>query len=241
MFNIGIVEDDEIIRDLIKNIIRKVLFEEPIDYRIYQYESSEAFLDDSNKVNIHLLLLDIELPKMSGIDLAKNLNSNLDGMIIFFITSHDIYMKNAFGLNIHRYILKKELSERFPNELLDIISLYNNHLAKKFNTPEGFINIRMDQIKYIEYRGRNPHLITSTDEEFKLSAGSLKSLYRYLSHDKFAHINNRYIVNMDYIYEFTSKGVRIHNEEPIFNVSKRKYKEILNQYQSYLMKGDILK
>src|ERR1700722_5706669 len=64
------------------------------------YEAYNLILSET----IDLLLLDIEMPGMSGLELTKNLTKKRP--VIIFITSRKKYAADAFDLNVVDYIIK---------------------------------------------------------------------------------------------------------------------------------------
>lgn len=240
MFNIAIVDDNKQIRKYTKEIIDQTLFSLDIGYHILQFESSEHFLNSNCEQLLHLLILDIELPNMSGIELAKKVSQRTDNIVIFFLTSFDGYMKNAFGLNVHRYILKSECKNILPKELIEIVRLFTEKTTKNFKTPNGHIHLVLDTILYIESIERNPYINLIDGEKIKLSSSTLRSILHELDDDRFLHINNHTIINMKYIRKFSNKIISLEHLTKEFEISRRKSKEIFRLYHEYLMKGDLL-
>lgn len=240
MYNIAIVEDDRIMREHIISIINHTIFETQLGYKIYSYDSAECFLQDFNQRSFHVLLLDIELPGMSGIDLAHSISKLLKKALIVFMTSYEGYMKNAFGINVERYILKADCDQELPAVLKEILHRFETMIFKVFKTPGGVIHVGLDDILYVEFIGRNPHVMTIEGKSIVLSATSLKSIYRDLDSDAFLLINNQTIINMTYITELTNKHIMLKKADREFRLSRNKSKEIMDTYQHYLLKGNTL-
>lgn len=82
MFSVAIVEDDKPLAQLIS------LWLEPYGYKCHCFESSEAFLtSDWKSIGISLLLVDWQLPGISGIQLTKHVVNEPDCPAIVFVTS----------------------------------------------------------------------------------------------------------------------------------------------------------
>lgn len=73
-------------------------------------DASEA-LDSLNSTHVDLLLLDIEMPGMSGLDLIKKLGNNKP--LIIFTTAKKDYAVEAFELNVVDYLVKPIALPRF--------------------------------------------------------------------------------------------------------------------------------
>lgn len=240
MYTITIIEDDKQIREYVKIIVSRTLKSLNVDYDIVTFASAEEFIGRNIQQPIHLLLLDIELPEMNGIELAQQLAQNTSETPIIFLTSFEGYMSDAFGINVHRYILKDELERRLPNELTTLVNTHINQRFIRFKVPDTTIRIEANRILYIEQLGRNPYLYLIDGERIKLSTSTLKSVFSELSDKRFLRINNHIIVNMNHIYSFSSTKVKLHQISRYFEISRRNRNFIIEQYETYLIEGSIL-
>lgn len=79
---IYLIDDDAAVRDAL------IIFLEICDYSVDAFESSEAFLEQADETNQGVLVLDIRLPGMSGIELQTELRQRRIDIPIIFITGH---------------------------------------------------------------------------------------------------------------------------------------------------------
>ena len=79
---IYLIDDDAAVRDAL------ILFLEIYGYSVDAFETSEAFLSDTDETNQGVLVLDIRLPGMSGIELQTELRKRNNDIPIIFITGH---------------------------------------------------------------------------------------------------------------------------------------------------------
>jgi FixJ family two-component response regulator len=79
---IGIVDDDESVRDSISSLLRSA------GYRTVVFESAEAFLRSDGMQRADSLVLDVKMPGMSGIELQSQLSSMKCRIPIIFVTAH---------------------------------------------------------------------------------------------------------------------------------------------------------
>lgn len=112
---IVIVDDEKIILDGIKRAILK----------IYPNFEINCFLDSNEAINFiqksscDVVLLDIQMPEISGIELAKRIKGIKENINIIFITGYSEYAINAFSLNASGYIIK-------PPRECDIVNAFEN-------------------------------------------------------------------------------------------------------------------
>jgi FixJ family two-component response regulator len=80
---IGIVDDDEAVRESISNLIRS------IGYKAVVFESSEALLKSGCVSEMDCLILDIHMPGLNGIELKRSLANMGSSVPIIFVSAHD--------------------------------------------------------------------------------------------------------------------------------------------------------
>lgn len=240
MFHIAIVEDNLLFRNQLHHCINTVLFDMKYEYRIYEYGSVEDFDKSRCLLNYQFLFLDVELPGKSGLELAKTLYLSQSPIIVVFLTSHEAYMKDAFGLNVYRYILKSEYEKKVPITLSSLIKEQLTVRDYIFNTVEGSIRLKCNEIVSIELIGRNPVIRTASQEKIVLRICSLKSIYEMLNSQSFLYINSNTIINIHYIKSFKGREIKVQNNDKTYTVSRGKQRFFYTHYKQMLFEGDLL-
>ncbi|SES19517.1 LytR/AlgR family response regulator transcription factor [Pedobacter rhizosphaerae] len=163
---------------------------------------------------VDLILLDIEMPEMTGIELTRNLNGKKN--LIIFTTSNKDYAIEAFDLNVADYLVKPFSSQRF----LQAIDKARDILCSKTEEVElandEFIfvrdgnivrRLRIDDILYAEAMGDYVKFHTS-DKLFAIHT-RLKSVEERLPKNKFIRIHRSYIVSLQHISTLQEGGMVI--------------------------------
>lgn len=126
---------DDNISDLerIKNYTAQWLniHREPVEVESYK-NSGDLLLDIEDGRSFDIILCDIEMPKISGMEIAKLIRKNLPYCIIIFITSYIRYAVDAFELNIFRFIPKDCMEQRLSNALKDALFLVKMQQEKYY-------------------------------------------------------------------------------------------------------------
>ena len=86
MLKIVIVEDEKPSAELLQRLLKKYCEEKKIMLEYEVYDNAVNFLDD-NKADYDILLLDIQMPHMNGMELAQKLRKQNDNCIIIFVTN----------------------------------------------------------------------------------------------------------------------------------------------------------
>jgi DNA-binding LytR/AlgR family response regulator len=198
--NALIIDDNKIARTTTRQLAGKIA-----DIHIVA-ECADA-MEAYNLFNAHpvdLLLLDIEMPGMSGLELTKNLSGRRPAII--FITSKREYAVEAFDLNVVDYIVKPLTNSRFiqaidkAREVLesDQEEVKLNHDEFIFIRDSNIVrNLKLDKILYAEAMGDYVKLYTS--EKFYAIHTTLKSIEERLPASSFLRVHRSYIVAINKI------------------------------------------
>jgi DNA-binding LytR/AlgR family response regulator len=162
-----------------------------------------------SKEPVDLLLLDIEMPEMSGLELIKNLGNKKP--LIIFTTAKKDYAVEAFELNVVDYLIKPVAPARFlqaidrANEALesDKAEVKVGEQEFVFVKDNGILKrINVDDILYLEAMG--DYVKVHTPQKFHVLHATLKSIEEKLPASKFLRVHRSYIVSLnkiDYIQE----------------------------------------
>jgi DNA-binding LytR/AlgR family response regulator len=168
---------------------------------------------------VDLLLLDIEMPGMTGIELTKNLQANRP--VIIFTTSKKEYAAEAFDLNVADYIVKPITPARFIQAIDKAREmLQSNSEQVKLNEDE-FIFIRdsnivrrlkLSDILYAEAMGDYVKLHTA-QKYFAIHA-TMKEVEQRLPASRFLRVHRSFIAAIDKI-DTVQEGTLIINGKPV--------------------------
>jgi DNA-binding LytR/AlgR family response regulator len=213
--NALIIDDNKIARTTVKHLADRVG-----DITIVA-ECSNA-MDAYNLLRVQpvdLLLLDIEMPGMTGLELTKNLV--IRRPVIIFITSKSEYAADAFDLNVADYIIKPVTTSRFIQAIDKAREiLASNKEEVKLDDGE-FVFIRdsnivrrlkLDNILYAEAMGDYVKLYTT--EKFYAIHATLKTVEERLPASRFLRVHRSYLVAVNKI-DTLDGGALIINRKPV--------------------------
>ncbi len=213
--NTLIVDDNEMARMSLRQMAKKIE-----DLTIVA-ECSSAFEAYNLLLSkpVDLLLLDIEMPGMSGLELTKNLVNKRP--IIIFITSKKEYAVDAFDLNVADYIIKPVSGSRFI-QAIDKAREISGSMKEEVNIKEDeFVFIRdsnivrrlkLDTILYAEAMGDYVKLYTP--EKFYAIHATLKTVEERLPTSRFLRVHRSYLVAIEKI-DSVEGGALIINRKPV--------------------------
>ena len=222
-----IIDDNKMARMAMKKLVSQVPMlelvaecENPME--AYQYINTKA---------VDLLLLDIEMPGMTGLELTKNLGNNKP--LIIFTTAKTDYAVEAFELNVIDYVVKPVSPARFLQAIdrasealaslkqevnvqnLEFVFVKDNGVLKRINT---------DDILYLEAMG--DYVKVHTPQRFHVLHSTLKAIEEKLPADKFLRVHRSYIVSFNKIDSIQEGTIFIgKNTIPIADT----YRPVLNK------------
>jgi DNA-binding LytR/AlgR family response regulator len=170
-------------------------------------EALQAF----NSKQVDLLLLDIEMPDMSGLDLIKKLGNKRP--LIIFTTAKKDYAVEAFELNVVDYLVKPISLPRFTQAIEKAQETVESNREEVKVEEQGFVfvkdngvlkRISIDDILFLEAMG--DYVKVHTNQKFHVVHATLKSIEEKLPLSKFVRVHRSYIVainKIDYIQEGT--------------------------------------
>ena len=195
-----IVDDNIIARTTLKQLASKVHDLEVVGECA---NASDAY-NFLQQAPADLLLLDIEMPGMTGVELVKAVNHNRP--LIIFTTSKKDYAVEAFELNVVDYIIKPITTVRFIQAIDKARQLLESSNEELTMDSEEFVFIRdsniirrlkVDDILFAEAMGDFVKL--HTPSKFFAVHTTLKSVEERLSPNKFIRVHRSYIVAINKI------------------------------------------
>lgn len=239
MLRIAVCDDETAMADRNKAVLEATLKELGIAGEITTYNDSRNLLYDITEDDFHydLLLSDIEMPDISGMELAEKIKPFLPDIRIIFITSHIEYAIDAFELSIFRYVPKSDIEKRLPTAIKDAVSLINLEADKSYTiqVKGRFEKIPFKDILYIERDGKNA-AINTTDGISKVRK-SLQTVFDELNSEEFIFIDRGYIVNLIHIMQIKNSTAVLKNGTalPISRSHLQAVKEQINSYWGNLI------
>ena len=179
-----------------------------------------------------LILLDIEMPGRTGMELARELRPSLPHVKIIFITSHMEYAIDAYELSVFRYVPKNDEGKRLFSALTDAIRLLMLEDGKVYTiqTSSRLEKIPYREIYFIERDGKNVS-ITWENGVSRVRA-SLQQVYEELASEEFLFIDRGCIVNLIHVMQVKNGMVFLENgvSLPVSRSHLQQVKEEINAY-----------
>ena len=197
---IAICDDERTYIKKIENDINSLKTHEN-EFEFSEFESGEAFISGFSKDKYDLIILDIEMNDLNGLQTAEFLRQIDKNVILIFMTSYDKFVYQGYEVNAFRYILKNQPEPIYLKQLSDTIQEYyrNKKYIKVVDNDIEKELLTVD-ILYIEVYSHQIVIHTFNKEYYQ--KGKLSDYEKMLEEclfvrsDKSVLIN---ITNIDYI------------------------------------------
>lgn len=236
MLRFIICEDNKEHLDRLCNIINKVMMPYNFEYKINKFTQYNKEVEEiiNNKTDIKVYLLDIELPVISGLEIASEIRENDLESIIIFITAHNEFKNDIFysRLLATDYISKNTLwTDRFEDSMNYIVNILEKRQMLVFDYNHNTYRIPYNAINYIEKIQDNQKctIYTESGETFDIK-DTVTGLVEKLG-PNFFKSHKSCIINLDKvkIIDYTNNKIVFQNNEFIYLLSNR-MKKALKDY-----------
>lgn len=230
---IALVEDNELHREQISQEIQSYFEELDEVCELRVFDNGSDMLDHYYAVGGYdLLLLDIQLPGMDGISVARQIRQHDQRVLIVFITSMTSYAVQGYSVHALDYILKPINRISFRSTLDHAREAFQQRAEHYISvtTSEGLIRLDISQIYYIETEKHAVRLYY-TKGSFHIN-DTLKSIEEKLRNAPFCRCNNCYLVNLAHVERVKKDDVIVAGHELSF--SRLRYKPFMEALMNYM-------
>ena len=192
MFRIAICDDENrILEDLSRMVLELIP-----DADVSAFGEGRALIESAGKAGYDVVLLDIDMPDLNGLEVAAFFQVADRKPLIIFVTSHDELVYDSLQLHPFGFVRKSYLDKELKKVLEDAVeevSSRDKHFF--FHTASGDIKLQMDDILYFEAEGNYIKIKTGSDE-FRFRE-TMQALEMSLKSDGFIRVHKGFLVNQE--------------------------------------------
>lgn len=181
----------------------------------------------------HLYILDIELPDINGVDLARKIREHDEDCLIVFATSHPNYVYDVFDVMVFDYIVKPVTGKRIEKLMMR---------ARKTLEKRG--KVFYYTFKKVRYglNAENIYLFQKNSRVIEIYTDKQGVQHTYMKMDEvleqlsdvtFVRINYSCIVNLKYVTEIKGQVIQLENGMSV-NIARNLLKEVKERHLKYL-------
>ena len=231
MYHIAIVEDEPSCSRQLANYLEQYQNEKNTQFKVSAFSSGAELLADYRPV-YDLILLDIEMPGINGMDTAVKIRETDDEAALMFITNLAGYAIRGYEVEALDFVTKPVSYYQFAMRLSRCLRRIGKKESREIllSCPDGIKKLDISQIYYVEVQNRILHYYTSQGE-FSLR-GTIQSLEELLPKASFVKCNRWYIVNLEHVSEVKKNTVVVGGYE--LEISRRSRAAFLQSLAEYV-------
>lgn len=222
-YRIAICDDEQNQIEYITSIVASWSAHEGHGCEIRTFASAEAFLFEYEEDKAYdILLLDVEMKNMNGIELAKRIRKDNNRAEIIFITSHFEFVGEGYEVDALHYLIKPISVEKLTQVLTKAAEKLSVEPPSVVISCEGeTVKLYESDILYVE-SFLHYIVIHTKDNEYKIKENM--SVFEKRVSDDFYRIHRSYLVSLKHITRISRTSVNIGNTE--LPLSRGKYDDI---------------
>lgn len=222
-YRIAICDDEQNQIEYITSIVTSWSNHKGHSCEIRTFASAEAFLFEYEEDKAYdILLLDVEMKNMNGIELAKRIRKDNNRAEIIFITSHFEFVGEGYEVDALHYLIKPISVEKLTQVLTKAAEKLSVEPPSVVISCEGeTVKLYESDILYVE-SFLHYIVIHTKDKEYKIKENM--SVFEKRVSDDFYRIHRSYLVSLKHITRISRTSVNIGNTE--LPLSRGKYDDI---------------
>lgn len=238
-YKIAICDDMEQDTQYIASAVNKWAEKEDITVDIDTFSSAESFLFYyAEYKDFDILLLDIEMQTMNGVELAKRIRKENDSIQLVFITGYPDFMAEGYEVSALHYLMKPVSFDKL-SEVLDRAADKLDRTEKSviFTLDGEIIRVAVREIVSVEAFAHSCNLTTSnTRFELKTGISAIEKLLYEAAGGEFVRCHRSYIVGVKYIRSISKTDITLDGGVKI-PLSRSNYQAVNQAFIRYF-KGD---
>lgn len=231
MIRIGLIDDDLAHTERMKGFLHRYEKEEGCAFEITEFSNGMNFVEDYQG-NLDVIFLDIEMPLLNGMEVAREIRKKDDELAIIFITHMVQYAVQGYSVNAVDFIVKPVTYFVFADKMRK--ALHFRHLNKQapilLRTEDSLIKLTAAQIFYIE-KEKNYLIYHTRKGDFRVR-GTIRAIEETLLKEGFSCCMSGCIVNLRYVEGVNKDTVWV--VEQRLPISRNRYKQFMEDFLHFL-------
>lgn len=229
---IAICDDEKILRNLLSDYCLRYGKEHNLKINIIEFSNGEEIINYDSCID--LLLLEINLPGMSGIEVKNALIKKDNLNFIIFVSGITNRIYDAFSSKTLGFITKPFQYEDLCRSLEDYKKTVDSFTTIEIPAEGGITSINVNRIIYVKAQNIYSEIITQNGSY--LIRSSLNELENRLGNHLFFRIHKSHLINMEYIKSIDGYDAILDNGTKL-KIGRTKLANLKNEYCAYCRKN----
>lgn len=238
MIRIAICDDEIIFLDFMSTALKDIANKLNLDYEVDVFNNGELLLQNHIERPYDVMFLDIDMPKMTGFDIARNIRNKSLKTFIIFVTAKNDLVYSSFDYQPFSFICKN--SNSLNNDLEKVFErLFRYYKQSRFIELTDSRIVTSVTINDIIYIQSDKHYLmyytTTRDHDAPIrERNTILSKEKELIEYGFIQPHSRYLVNAEHIFRLdTILNTIVMDSGHQIPISKKYKKSVLDEYRRY--------
>ena len=221
MIKVAIVEDDQDERTRIRECLSYLEETEGLVFAVTEFSTGMAFLGNYTP-EYDIVLMDIEMPGMDGMETARKLRRMDDSVVLIFVTNLAQFAISGYEVEALDFILKPVNKYSFALKLKRAAARTARRTDEfiSIRTEGNIFSVRIASIKYLEVTGH--YVVYHTTQGNFTEYTTLKEAYGKINKDIFVFASRSYLVNLQHVDAVNRETVVVGGDELLISRPQRK-------------------
>lgn len=232
LFDIAVCDDVQTDREETAQLTEEICKAEGIIPRIARFERAEALLEAiQGGEHFALLLIDVLLPGLDGMELARVLRGQNEQASIVFISCNREMALQGYEVSAARYLAKPLDPEKLKEAILFCYGQYQKERELLVSVGGSMRRIAPRDIYYAEIMGRKCRVRLEQEEcDVSLSISELEAL---LPEHDFIRCHQSFLVNWHHVQSLRTDAIEL-TDKRMVPVSKHRVKQVRQAFVDYM-------
>ena len=221
---IAVCDDNKVDQDYVIKLLYEYADKSGVILEIQAFISAEQFLFQyAEEKDYQIIVLDIEMEKMNGVELAKKLREDNKEIQIFFVTGFSEYISEGYEVDALHYLMKPVNKEKVFRVMEKAVSNLKEEEKVLFVQENGeMLKILTKNIFYVEVFSHS--CIIHTTEGVIETKMPISDMEQKLF-DGFIRVHRSYLVNLERIKKIAKTEIVMENGN-VVPLARRKYRDV---------------
>lgn len=231
MYHIAIVEDEAEFSVQLQEFLKQYQKEHDVPIKISVFGDGAEILSDYQPL-YDIILLDIEMPKVNGMEAAEQIRRMDSDVVLMFITNMAAYAIRGYEVGALDFVMKPLNYYTFSMKLTRAVKRAKQKEQQQIllSLPDGVKRFGIQQLYYVEVQNRM--LYYHTQEGEYVMRGTMASVEQMLAPYPFFKCNHWYIVNLMHVSEVRGNVAVVGGNE--LEISRRNRTAFLKALTKYV-------
>ena len=244
MIRIAVCDDEVIFVRCLRDMVEALFEKQGMEFQCFVYTSAPVLIRAHRKEEFQLLFLDIDMPGLSGIQLASKFRDKGLDTTLVFVSSHDDFVFETFRYNAYRFVRKNKLI----SDTQEMISSF----CAALKTKSVIVRLDSDQHRTLEQKvsdiayfysiRHDIYFVNAQKESVRLAMHTytMNELEKQFTEKGFIRVHKSYLVNYTWILQIKGDWVYLKANHDKIPLSRGRSEEVKLQYQRLMREEGVL-